>query len=51
MAKSLELLFVTQEGNIATISVDNPKEPVDLSKSKRRNDSDYFGQCVYNKIG
>ncbi len=34
MAKSLELLFVTQEGKTATISVDNPKEPVDLLKVK-----------------
>ena len=34
MAKSLELLFVTQEGKTVTISIDNPKEPVHLLKVK-----------------
>ena len=34
MAKILELLFVTQEGKTAKISIDNPKEPVDLVKVK-----------------
>lgn len=34
MAKILELLFVTQEGKMAKISIDNPKEPVDLLKVK-----------------
>lgn len=29
MAKSLELMFVTNMGKQARISVDNPKEPVD----------------------
>ena len=34
MAKILELLFVTQEGKTAKISIDNPIEPVDLVKVK-----------------
>lgn len=34
MAKVLELMFVTQEGKTAKISIDNPKEPVDLIKVK-----------------
>lgn len=29
MAKTLELEFVTENGEIARISVDNPKEPIE----------------------
>ena len=29
MAKVLEMIFVTEEGKTASISIDNPKEPVD----------------------
>lgn len=34
MAKVLELLFVTEEGKTAIISIENPKEPVDTIKVK-----------------
>lgn len=34
MAKVLELLFTNQEGKTAKISIDNPKEPVDLVQVK-----------------
>ncbi|USK74041.1 DUF2922 domain-containing protein [Peribacillus frigoritolerans] len=34
MAKVLELIFVTEEGKSATISVDNPKEPVEVNRVK-----------------
>jgi Protein of unknown function (DUF2922) len=34
MAKVLELIFATKEGKSATISVDNPKEPVEVNKLK-----------------
>lgn len=34
MAKVLELLFVNQEGKTAKISIDNPKEPIDLVQVK-----------------
>ncbi|MCP1493458.1 hypothetical protein J2Y73_003489 [Peribacillus frigoritolerans] len=34
MAKVLELIFVTEEGKSATISVDNPKEPVEVNTVK-----------------
>lgn len=35
MAKVLELIFVTAEGKSATISVDNPKEPVVVNTVKQ----------------
>lgn len=31
MAKTLELLFVTETGDASTISIDSPKEPIDTS--------------------
>ncbi|MGG4267790.1 DUF2922 domain-containing protein [Peribacillus simplex] len=34
MAKVLEMIFVTEEGKTATISVDNPKEPVNVNTIK-----------------
>lgn len=34
MAKVLEMIFVTKEGQSATISVDNPKEPVSVNTVK-----------------
>ncbi|MDQ7862841.1 DUF2922 domain-containing protein [Peribacillus frigoritolerans] len=34
MAKVLELIFVTEEGKSATISLDNPKEPVEVNTVK-----------------
>ncbi|MGM9954618.1 MAG: DUF2922 domain-containing protein [Peribacillus sp.] len=35
MAKALEMIFVTEEGKSSTISVDNPKEPVDVNQVKQ----------------
>ncbi|MFJ7679009.1 DUF2922 domain-containing protein [Peribacillus sp. NPDC097198] len=35
MAKVLEMIFVTEEGKSSTISVDNPKEPVDVNQVKQ----------------
>ena len=35
MAKTLELQFVTEEGKVAKISLDNPKEPVDTAVVKQ----------------
>ena len=35
MAKALEMIFVTGEGKSSTISVDNPKEPVDVEQVKQ----------------
>ena len=34
MAKTLEMVFETQDGKSSTISVENPKEPVDVSQLK-----------------
>jgi hypothetical protein len=34
MAKTLELQFVTEMGGTARISVDNPKEPIELATVK-----------------
>ncbi|KQU13126.1 DUF2922 domain-containing protein [Peribacillus sp. TH16] len=34
MARVLEMIFVTEEGKSATISVENPKEPVDANTVK-----------------
>lgn len=39
MAKTLELLFVTQEGKTASISIEDPKEPVDVNAVKQAMDS------------
>ncbi len=35
MAKTLELLFVTEQGKSSTISIDEPQEPVDVVKVKQ----------------
>lgn len=35
MAKALEMIFVTGEGKSATISIDHPKEPVDVNQVKQ----------------
>lgn len=32
MAKTLELIFETEEGKTAKIVVDNPKEPIEVSE-------------------
>ncbi|MGE7758600.1 DUF2922 domain-containing protein [Peribacillus sp. NPDC097895] len=34
MAKVLEMIFDTEEGKSATISIDNPKEPVHVNTVK-----------------
>ena len=34
MAKTLEMVFETQDGKSSTISIENPKEPVDVSQLK-----------------
>ncbi|WP_419883620.1 DUF2922 domain-containing protein [Peribacillus sp. B-H-3] len=38
MAKTLELLFATLQGKTAVLSIDDPKEPVDLAKVKQAMD-------------
>ncbi|WP_110926707.1 DUF2922 domain-containing protein [Bacillus massiliglaciei] len=35
MAKTLEMVFVTEEGKSATIALDNPIEPVDAGMVKQ----------------
>lgn len=34
MAKTIELHFITEEGKTARLSIENPKEPVDMEKVK-----------------
>ncbi|MFE8695037.1 DUF2922 domain-containing protein [Cytobacillus sp. FJAT-53684] len=34
MAKSLELAFLTETGKISRLSIDNPKEPVEVATVK-----------------
>ncbi|OIK14521.1 DUF2922 domain-containing protein [Bacillus sp. MUM 13] len=38
MAKTLELLFATLQGKTAVLSIDDPKEPVDMAKVKQAMD-------------
>ncbi|MFD0049056.1 DUF2922 domain-containing protein [Actinomycetes bacterium NPDC127524] len=38
MAKTLELLFTTLQGKTAVLSIDDPKEPVDMAKVKQAMD-------------
>ena len=35
MAKTLELVFQTETGNLAPMSIDEPKEPVDIEQVKK----------------
>jgi len=35
MAKTLELEFVTENGKVARLSLDNPKEPIDPAAVKQ----------------
>ncbi|RFU61518.1 DUF2922 domain-containing protein [Bacillus sp. V59.32b] len=39
MAKTLELIFVTQEGKTASISIEEPQEPVDVNAVKAAMDA------------
>lgn len=39
MAKSLELIFVTQEGKTSSITVEEPQEPVDVNAVKAAMDA------------
>lgn len=39
MAKTLELVFINEDGKTAKISIDNPKEPVDPSSVAAAMDS------------
>jgi hypothetical protein len=38
MAKTLELIFVTQGGKMASITIEEPKEPVDVNAVKQAMD-------------
>ncbi|MDQ0217328.1 DUF2922 domain-containing protein [Peribacillus cavernae] len=38
MAKTLEMIFVTQEGKTASITIEEPKEPVDINAVKQAMD-------------
>jgi hypothetical protein len=38
MAKTLELQFVTENGKVAKITVDNPKDPIDQAAVKQSMD-------------
>ena len=38
MAKTLELEFVTENGKVARLSLDNPKEPIDPAAVKQSMD-------------
>ncbi|SFC01912.1 Protein of unknown function [Bacillus sp. OV322] len=38
MAKTLELLFTTLQGKTVVLSIDDPKEPVDMAKVKQAMD-------------
>ena len=35
MAKTLELVFQSETGNLARMSIDEPKEPVDIEQVKK----------------
>ncbi|RFU63516.1 DUF2922 domain-containing protein [Peribacillus glennii] len=39
MAKTLELLFVTEEGKTSSISIEDPIEPVDINAVKQAMDT------------
>ncbi|WP_059170301.1 DUF2922 domain-containing protein [Bacillus sp. FJAT-27445] len=38
MAKTLELSFMTEAGKVSKLTIDNPKEPIDLAVVKRSMD-------------
>ncbi|MDM5211030.1 DUF2922 domain-containing protein [Peribacillus sp. NJ4] len=51
MAKVLEMIFVTKEGQSATISVDNPKEPVSVNTVKQAMEKVIAGNVFVTSSG
>ncbi|CAH0292642.1 DUF2922 domain-containing protein [Peribacillus sp. NPDC101481] len=51
MAKVLELIFVTAEGKSATISVDNPKDPVGVNTVKQAMEKIIAGNVFVTSSG
>ncbi|XJZ28764.1 DUF2922 domain-containing protein [Bacillota bacterium Lsc_1132] len=51
MAKTLELQFVTDAGKVARISLDNPKEPIDLAVVKQSMDQIIAASIFVNPAG
>lgn len=51
MAKTLELSFVNEEEGITRISIENPKEPVELEKLKTAMQEIVAANAVASKSG
>ncbi|WP_163102122.1 DUF2922 domain-containing protein [Peribacillus alkalitolerans] len=51
MAKTLELLFVSEQGKNLTISIDNPKEPIDVETVKSSMDTIIAQQVFTSAVG
>jgi hypothetical protein len=51
MAKTLELQFVTENGKVARLAVDNPKEPIDQSAVKQSMDQIITSGVFYTVNG
>ena len=51
MAKTLELQFVTENGKVAKVSLDNPKEPIDPAVVKQSMDIMIAAGVFYSQNG
>ncbi|WP_108670225.1 DUF2922 domain-containing protein [Peribacillus acanthi] len=51
MAKTLELLFVSEQGKNLTIAIDNPKEPIDVETVKSSMDTIIAQQVFTSAVG
>jgi hypothetical protein len=51
MAKTLELQFVTENGKVAKVSLDNPKEPIDPAVVKQSMDIMIAAGVFYSPNG
>ena len=51
MAKTLELQFVTENGKVAKVSLDNPKEPIDPAVVKQSMDIMIAAGVFYSTNG
>ena len=51
MAKVLELQFTTEQGKTASVSIDSPKEPVDMAKVNTAMDRLIAGNIFHTSSG
>ncbi|RFU70978.1 DUF2922 domain-containing protein [Peribacillus saganii] len=51
MAKTLELIFVTEEGKTSAISIEDPKEPVNIADVKMAMEQVVAAQAFTTQTG